>query len=248
MDFISPLTAILDSSAATTPPTPSLASSPSNSESVAGSPLVSTPSLSPLVRQLPTPRWPQKTHQRHQPSWHTTSRKNYYHNNDNNNNDENRSRTTPFDLEDLIFLPDDDDDPDCTAANPIPSTTFDRIGVAMSSAASPIDISTPRASPPTQTSNLTTQLQAASANNNEHGLQAPSNPVNMERRGSEFRSDLGRHGSLVPGTSFHSRPISMRDRQHRESNAMAGSMMGGMSWGGLSVGSFIRDEYVPCWL
>ncbi|KAL1296613.1 hypothetical protein AAFC00_000104 [Neodothiora populina] len=115
----------------------------------------------------------------------------------------------------------------------------------MSSAASPIDIATPRASPPNQTSNLTTQLQAAGAgsrsNGHHHGAadhdsHLSLNPA-MERRGSEFR-----HGSLAPGTSFHSRPISMRDAQRRDSQNLAGSLMGGMSWGGLSVGSFIRDD------
>ena len=43
-----------------------------------------------------------------------------------------------------------------------------------------------------------------------------------------------------------SKPISMngpgRERQRRES--VAGSLVGGMSWGGVSVGSWIRDEYV----
>jgi len=34
----------------------------------------------------------------------------------------------------------------------------------------------------------------------------------------------------------------MRDRSRRDSNNPAGSLMGGMSWGGLSVGSFIRDD------
>jgi transcription factor SFP1 len=34
----------------------------------------------------------------------------------------------------------------------------------------------------------------------------------------------------------------MRDRGRRDSTNHAGSLMAGMSWGGLSVGSFIRDE------
>lgn len=47
------------------------------------------------------------------------------------------------------------------------------------------------------------------------------------------------------GTSYYgsgARPISFRDGNRRESNALASSLIGGMSWGGLSVGSFIRDD------
>lgn len=110
----------------------------------------------------------------------------------------------------------------------------------MASSASPIDIATPRASPPNQTSNLTSQLQAANARSGD--AQPPSFVANMERRGSEFRPDSLRHGSINMGNSFHSRPISMRDRGRRDSTNHAGSLMAGMSWGGLSVGSFIRDE------
>lgn len=109
----------------------------------------------------------------------------------------------------------------------------------MASTASPIDIATPRASPPNQTSNLTSQLQAANARSGE---QPPTFAANMERRGSEFRPDSLRHGSINMTNSFHSRPISMRDRGRRDSTNLAGSLMAGMSWGGLSVGSFIRDE------
>lgn len=39
---------------------------------------------------------------------------------------------------------------------------------------------------------------------------------------------------------FGARPISVGQKQRRESNT--GSYVAGMSWGGMSVGSFIRDE------
>lgn len=48
-----------------------------------------------------------------------------------------------------------------------------------------------------------------------------------------------------PNESFSTQPISMnRQRPRRES--LAGSMVSGMSFGGVSVGSFVRDEYDTC--
>ena len=118
-------------------------------------------------------------------------------------------------------------------------------------AASPVDISLPprlssSQSPRNQTSNLTSALQEAGAT----GQQVPdlNNAQHMAVPDPGRLSVSGRHDSMsnMFGSSYYgsgARPISMKDRQRRESNA-GGSFMGnGMSWGGISVGS-LRDEYV----
>lgn len=115
----------------------------------------------------------------------------------------------------------------------------------MASSATPIDISPPprfsSQSPRNQTSNLTFALQEAGAT----GVQ-PSETAIESRQDAGRLSVGGRQDSIsMGGTSYFgsgARPISVGQKQRRESNT--GSYVAGMSWGGLSVGSFIRDEYV----
>jgi transcription factor SFP1 len=119
----------------------------------------------------------------------------------------------------------------------------------MAQTATPIDIQTPPRfgsnSPQNQTSNLTSALREAEANRDHSAT-----PTHQAHNAFDFRdgrpSMSDRNGSIsnMLGSSFYgsgARPISMKDRPRRESNNM-GSFAGGMSWGGVSVGSWIRDE------
>ncbi|KAF2751330.1 hypothetical protein M011DRAFT_491836 [Sporormia fimetaria CBS 119925] len=114
--------------------------------------------------------------------------------------------------------------------------------------AEPIDITPPRfnsASPQNQTSTLTSALQQARESQNRD---FSSTPNNQGASGADFaeRPTLGgRNGSISHGGgSFYgngSRPIQF-DKKRRESYNMGGSFAGGMSFGGVSVGSWIRDD------
>ncbi|EAT81209.2 hypothetical protein SNOG_11501 [Parastagonospora nodorum SN15] len=114
----------------------------------------------------------------------------------------------------------------------------------MAQTASPIDIQTPPRygsnSPQNQTSNLTSALREAGEANRD----TSSTPNQLNPNGFEFqRPGLGERNPSISmlGSSFYgsgARPISMKDRPRRESNQM-GSFAGGMSWGGVSVGSWI---------
>lgn len=111
----------------------------------------------------------------------------------------------------------------------------------MASSAAPIDITPPprfsSQSPRNQTSNLTFALQEAGAT----GIQ-PSETAIESRQDAGRLSVGGRQDSISMGGSsyFGARPISVGQKQRRESST--GSYVAGMSWGGMSVGSFIRDE------
>ena len=114
----------------------------------------------------------------------------------------------------------------------------------MGSRVSPIDIATtsrlgsPRS---TRTSNLTSALQSTSGNE--------ARPTTaMDISGGPFKGWGSGFGGTASGSQYVSgaQPISMnassREKPRRES--LAGSMVTGMSWGGASVDSWIRDEYV----
>lgn len=124
----------------------------------------------------------------------------------------------------------------------------------MAQTASPIDIQTPPRfgshSPQHQTSNLTSALREAEANRDLTATPNPQHPnaFDFSARDAPRPSISDRQGSIsnMLSSSFYgtgARPISMRDRPRRESTNM-GSLGGGMSWGGVSVGggSWLRDE------
>lgn len=114
----------------------------------------------------------------------------------------------------------------------------------MATSAAPIDISPPprfsSQSPRNQTSNLTSALQEAGAT----ALQ-PSEP-NVDTRQDAGRLSVGMRNDSITnalGSSYYgsgARPIYTNQRQRRESST--GSFIGNMSWGGISVGSWVRDE------
>lgn len=113
----------------------------------------------------------------------------------------------------------------------------------MATRTTPIDIATPsRAASPrgTQTSNLTSALQATSGNEAR-----PTTAMDMS--GTPFKAGAVLGGATPASQHSGAQPISMnasnREKPRRES--LASSMVTGMSWGGASVGSWIRDEYVP---
>ena len=122
----------------------------------------------------------------------------------------------------------------------------------MASRVAPIDIATPLRNSPLSprmnyTSTLTTALQSTSGNETR-----PTPAMNISNGNTKTFSNVsGRRDSLGGGASalgsnFGSgaQPISMegsnREKPRRES--IASSLVGGMSWGGVSVGSWIRDE------
>jgi transcription factor SFP1 len=145
----------------------------------------------------------------------------------------------------------DDGDGDGDISFPLFPESPPRFKTTTMASAAPIDISLPprmssnSQSPRNQTSNLTFALQEAGAT----GQPAPEayNGRSLAIPEAGRLSVSGRQDSMsnIFGSSYYNgtgaKPISVKDRNRRESNT-AGSFMNGMSWGGISVGSWVRDE------
>lgn len=109
----------------------------------------------------------------------------------------------------------------------------------MTTTSSPINIATP-------TRNASSSPSSQGNNNISNYLDPDSRTsARIMTIGTGFDDHMGRSRQ----ESFAAaKPISMNnpnrndDRPRRES--MGNSLVGGMSWGGVSVGSWIRDEYV----
>jgi transcription factor SFP1 len=119
----------------------------------------------------------------------------------------------------------------------------------MNGGASPLNITPKMSNSNSPRSNLTSALQEAGASGAHNGSQMQYLHQNdyQSHYGNGQSSDIPRNDSInnMFGSYYGNgaKPISMRDRQRRESNN-AGSFMGGMSWGASSIngGDWVRDE------
>lgn len=147
--------------------------------------------------------------------------------------------TTVDDYDDLLFACDGTDPPaDVTLLHAPDAHPTKQPFSAMPG--TPIDIATSRQSshsPRTQQSNLTSQLQRPRIDVQQTSDMNGSTD-HVKGRQESFSGMLGT-------TPYGARSIPVRgDQPRRESAILSGSYMNGMSWGGISMGSFIRDEYV----
>ncbi|RAH68677.1 zinc-coordinating transcription factor SFP1 [Aspergillus aculeatinus CBS 121060] len=132
-------------------------------------------------------------------------------------------------------------------SSPPPTTFTTPPTTTTMTGAAPIDIATRQSSvspPGQQASNLTSALQRAN-NVDRTPSFSHANGVGL----SVFKAPPPRKDSIGAATAQWgngTKPISMsgsnRDNPRRES--LAGSLVGGMSWGGVSVGSWIRDDII----
>lgn len=141
-----------------------------------------------------------------------------------------------FDSDDILF-------PDDTHGSGVvlfPESSHPHLSIPNDTMPSPpIQIATPRqtSNSPSrnQQSNLTSQLRQPQ----------PDNDMDMDGGHSLDVKPRQESVSMLSTTHYGAKAIPVRDGMgfRRESHVgLSGSLMGGMSWGGLSMGSFVRDE------
>ncbi|KAI9817141.1 MAG: Transcriptional regulator of ribosomal biogenesis proteins [Pycnora praestabilis] len=124
----------------------------------------------------------------------------------------------------------------------------------MAGPAFPIDIATPtrhRSSSPSsqaqQPSNLTSALQGVGARDARIGSAIDMYRPSSNRTGSNSTPQDISNGGMGTGSLWGgAKPISVNDpnREKTRRESLAASLVGGMSWGGMSVGSWIRDDII----
>ncbi|KAI4123958.1 MAG: hypothetical protein LQ347_005925, partial [Umbilicaria vellea] len=126
----------------------------------------------------------------------------------------------------------------------------------MAERTSPIDIATSSrhgsASPRVQqTSNLTTALHATTGDGSRQtsamnigGSSSKAFPAGFGRNDSMGGSHSGMATGSQYGTGAQPMSMNIPNRAHPRRESLAGSLVGGMSWGGVSVGSWIRDDII----
>lgn len=68
----------------------------------------------------------------------------------------------------------------------------------------------------------------------------------LKTAGTGRKDSLSAIAGMQWGAGLGSKPISVvgGSSANMRKESLAGSLMGGMSWGGISVGSWIKEEYV----
>lgn len=164
--------------------------------------------------------------------------------------DSNASRdpgSRPFYLDSTLAETDGEDPVDVSHLPLFPSPSPGKTDT-MNGQQSPFDLSARQTSvspPGQQASNLTSALQKAANNDRAGNSSVPA----ASNASAVYKAAAARKDSLSASMSQWgngTKPISVmgsnREKPRRES--LAGSLVGGMSWGGVSVGSWIRDESV----